>query len=119
VQPWEKNMVGAVEKAILTSDLGLMPNTAGQVIRIVMPPLTEQRRKELVKVVHHEGENAKVAIRNVRRDGNQHCKDLLKQKAITEDEDRRAEEDIQKLTDRYVKDVDAVVKHKEDELMQM
>ena len=119
VQPWEKNMVGAVEKAILTSDLGLMPNTAGQVIRIVMPPLTEQRRKELVKVVHHEGENAKVAIRNVRRDRNQHCKDLLKQKAITEDEDRRAEEDIQKLTDRYVKDVDAVVKHKEDELMQM
>lgn len=119
VQPWEKNMVGVVERAILSSDLGLNPNTAGQVIRIVIPPLTEQRRKELAKVVAHEGENAKVAIRNVRRDANHHCKELLKGKSITEDEDRRAEEDIQKLTDRFVKDVDGVVKHKEEELMQL
>jgi ribosome recycling factor len=95
------------------------PNTAGQVIRIVLPPLTEQRRKELAKVVAHEGENTKVAIRNIRRDANSHCKDLLKAKAITEDEDRKAEEDIQKLTDRFVKEVDVVAKHKEDELMQL
>jgi ribosome recycling factor len=119
VTPWEKNMVGPVEKAILGSDLGLTPNTAGQVIRIVFPPLTEQRRKELVKVVHHEGENAKVAIRNVRRDANQHIKDLLKNKQITEDEEKKSEEDVQKLTDKYVKEVDGVVKHKEDELMQL
>lgn len=119
VTPWEKNMVGPVEKAILGSDLGLTPNTAGQVIRIVFPPLTEQRRKELVKVVSHEGENAKVAIRNVRRDANHHVKDLLKNKQITEDEEKKSEEDIQKLTDKYVKEVDAVVKHKEDELMQL
>ncbi len=119
VQPWEKAMVVAVERAIMTSDLGLTPNTAGQVIRIVLPPLTEQRRKELAKVVAHEGENTKVAIRNIRRDANSHCKDLLKAKAITEDEDRKAEEDIQKLTDRFVKEVDVVAKHKEDELMQL
>ncbi|MGE4071404.1 MAG: ribosome recycling factor [Lysobacterales bacterium] len=119
VQPWEKPMVSAVEKAIMTSDLGLTPNTAGQVIRIVIPPLTEERRRDLAKVVSHEGENTKVAIRNVRRDANHHCKELLKAKIATEDEDRRAEDDIQKLTDRFVKEVDAVVKHKEDELMQL
>lgn len=119
VTPWEKKMVLAVEKAIMASDLGLNPVTAGQLIRIVLPPLTEQRRKELAKVVHHEGEGAKVAIRNVRRDAIQHVKELLKKKLITEDEDKRAEDDIQKLTDRYVKDVDGVVKAKEDELMQL
>ncbi|MCU0753551.1 MAG: ribosome recycling factor [Xanthomonadales bacterium] len=119
VTPWEKKMVLAVEKAIIGSDLGLNPVTAGQLIRIVLPPLTEQRRKELAKVVHHEGEGAKVAIRNVRRDAIQHVKELLKKKLITEDEDKRAEEEIQKLTDRHVKDVDAVVKAKEDELMQL
>ena len=119
VTPWEKPMVAAVERAIMTSDLGLQPNTAGQVIRIALPPLTEQRRKDLAKVVAHEGENAKVAIRNVRRDANHHCKELLKAKVVTEDEDRRAEEDIQKLTDKMVKEVDAVSKHKEDELMQL
>lgn len=119
VTPWEKKMVLAVEKAIMASDLGLNPVTAGQLIRIVLPPLTEQRRKELAKVVHHEGEGAKVAIRNVRRDAIQHVKDLLKKKLITEDEDKRAEEEIQKLTDRHVKDVDAVVRAKEDELMQL
>ncbi|HOV57261.1 MAG TPA: ribosome recycling factor [Rhodanobacteraceae bacterium] len=117
ITPWEKNMVQAVEKAILASDLGLNPTTAGTVIRINLPPLTEQRRKELSKHVHHEGENAKVAVRNVRRDAMQHVKELLKEKKITEDEERRAEEDIQKLTDKFVKDVDVVVKAKEDELM--
>lgn len=117
ITPYEKAMVAAVEKAIHASDLGLTPNTAGQVIRINLPPLTEQRRKELSKHVHGEGENAKVAVRNVRRDAMQHVKELLKEKKITEDEERRAEEDIQKLTDKAVKDVDAVVKAKEDELM--
>jgi len=119
VTPWEKPMVTAVERAILASDLGLTPNTAGTVIRISIPPLTEQRRKDLAKVVSHEGENAKIAIRSVRRDANQGVKDLLKAKLVTEDDDRKAEDDIQKLTDRFVKEVDVVVKHKEDELMQL
>ncbi|HQW65301.1 MAG: ribosome recycling factor [Xanthomonadales bacterium] len=117
ITPWEKSMVGAVEKAILGSDLGLTPTTAGVVIRINLPALTEERRKELGKHVHHEGEAAKVAVRNVRRDAMQQVKDLLKDKKITEDEERRAEEDIQKLTDRFVKDVDGVVQAKEKELM--
>ncbi|MCX7556678.1 ribosome recycling factor [Xanthomonadaceae bacterium JHOS43] len=117
ITPWEKGMVGAVEKAIYASDLGLTPNTAGTVIRINLPPLTEERRRELTKLVHAEGENAKVAIRNVRRDALQQVKELQKAKAIGEDDERRAEEDIQKLTDKAVKDVDAVVKAKEDELM--
>lgn len=117
ITPWEKNMVAAVEKAIFASDLGLTPNTSGQIIRIILPPLTEERRKELSKHVSHEGENAKVAIRNIRRDAIQHVKELLKSKQITEDEERKAEDDIQKLTDRFVKEVDNVVKAKEDELM--
>jgi ribosome recycling factor len=117
LQTWEKTTVTAVEKAILASDLGLTPNVAGQIIRIALPPLTEQRRKELVKVVNHEGENSKVAVRNVRRDAMQHVKDLLKSKLITEDEEKRAEEDIQKLTDKFVKEVDGVCKAKDDELM--
>jgi ribosome recycling factor len=117
ITPWEKTMVGVVEKAIFASDLGLTPNTAGQIIRINLPPLTEERRKELSKHVAHEGENAKVAIRNIRRDALHQVKELLKSKQITEDEERRAEEDVQKLTDKFVKDVDGVVKAKEDELM--
>jgi ribosome recycling factor len=117
ITPWEKNMVAPIEKAIMTSDLGLNPTTAGTVIRINLPALTQERRKELSKHVAHEGENAKVAIRNVRRDAMQHVKELLKDKKITEDEERRAEEDVQKLTDKFVKDVDGVVKTKEDELM--
>jgi ribosome recycling factor len=117
ITPWEKNMVQAVEKAILASDLGLTPTTAGTTIRINLPALTEQRRKELSKHVAHEGENAKVAIRNIRRDAMHHVKELLKDKKITEDEERRAEEDVQKLTDKFVKDVDVVTKAKEDELM--
>lgn len=117
ITPWEKPMVQAVEKAILASDLGLTPNTAGTVIRINLPALTEERRRELSKHVHAEGENAKVAIRNIRRDANQSVKDLLKDKQITEDEERRSEDDIQKLTDGAIKDVDDVVKAKELELM--
>ena len=106
-----------MEKAILASDLGLTPNTAGTTIRLNLPALTEERRRDLTKVVHGEGEDAKVAIRNIRRDANQHVKDLLKEKQVTEDEVRRAEEDIQKLTDKAIKDVDEVVKAKEQELM--
>ena len=117
ITPWEKGMVGPIEKAILASELGITPTTAGTVIRINLPPLTEERRKELAKHVAHEGESAKVAVRNVRRDAMQHVKDLLKSKKITEDEERRSEDDVQKLTDRFVKDIDTVVKTKEDELM--
>ena len=117
IQPWEKNMVQPIEKAIMTSDLGLNPVTAGTMIRINLPPLTEERRKELTKHVHHEGESAKVAVRNIRRDAMHHVQQLLKDKKITEDEERRGEEDVQKLTDKFVKDVDGVVKAKEDELM--
>jgi ribosome recycling factor len=117
ITPWEKTMVQAVEKSIIAANLGLNPTTAGTVIRINLPPLTEERRKELSKHVAHEGENAKVAIRNVRRDALHHIKELLKDKKITEDEERKAEDDTQKLTDKFVKDVDGVVKSKEDELM--
>ncbi|WP_045764550.1 ribosome recycling factor [Xanthomonas albilineans] len=117
ITPWEKQMVSAVEKAILASDLGLTPNTAGTTIRLNLPTLTEERRRELSKVVHGEGEDTKVAIRNIRRDANQHIKDLLKDKKVTEDEARGSEDDIQKLTDKAIKDVDEVVKSKEQELM--
>ncbi|GAA0888111.1 ribosome recycling factor [Rhodanobacter soli] len=117
ITPWEKNMVAPIEKALMASDLGITPTTAGTVIRLNMPALTEERRKELAKHVGHEGENAKIAIRNVRRDALQQVKDLLKEKLITEDDDRRIDDEIQKLTDRAVKDVDAVVKAKEEELM--
>jgi ribosome recycling factor len=117
ITPWEKNMVAPIEKALMASDLGITPTTAGTVIRLNMPALTEERRRELAKHVGHEGENAKIAIRNVRRDALQQVKDLLKEKLITEDDDRRVDDEIQKLTDRAVKDVDAVVKAKEEELM--
>lgn len=117
VTAWDKNMVPVIEKAILTSDLGLNPMTAGTVIRIPLPPLTEERRVELTKVVHHEGENAKIAIRNIRRDANHHIKELLKEKEISEDEDRRAEQEIQQLTDLAVSKVDEIVAEKEKELL--
>ena len=117
ITPWEKQMVGAVEKAILGSDLGLTPNTSGTVIRLNLPALTEERRKELSKVVHGEGEDTKVAIRNIRRDANHQVKELLKDKQVTEDEASRSEADIQKLTDNAIKGVDEVVKAKEQELM--
>lgn len=117
ITPWEKPIVSAVEKAILASDLGLTPNTAGMVIRLNLPPLTEERRRDLAKVVHSGGEDAKVAIRNIRRDANHQVKELLKEKKITEDEATRAEADIQKLTDEAIKNVDEVVKAKEQELL--
>ncbi|HAT8145936.1 TPA: ribosome recycling factor, partial [Legionella pneumophila] len=109
VTPWEKSMVAAIEKAILNSDLGLNPATAGTAIRVPMPPLTEERRKELIKVVRHEGEQGRVSIRNIRRDANNQLKELVKEKAISEDDERRAAEAIQKLTDRYISEVDAVL----------
>ena len=117
ITPWEKQMVSAVEKAILASDLGLTPNTAGTTIRINLPALTEERRRELTKLVHSEGEAAKVAIRNIRRDANQQAKDLLKDKAISEDDERRFEGEVQKITDDAIRNVDEVVKAKEQELM--
>lgn len=117
ISPWEKQMVSAIEKAIINSDLGLNPTTAGMVIRINLPPLTEERRKDLTKVVHSGGEDAKVAIRNIRRDANQSVKELLKEKAVSEDDVRRSEDEIQKLTDAAIKEVDEVVKAKEEELM--
>ena len=119
VTPWDKTMVKVIEKAILTSDLGLNPNTAGQVIRIPLPPLTEERRVELGKVVHHEGENAKVAIRNIRRDANHHIKELLKNKDISEDEDHKAEIEIQDVTNLAVSKVDDIVAEKEKELLEI
>ena len=119
ITPWEKPMVAAIEKAILTSDLGLNPASVGTVIRVPMPSLTEQRRKDLVKVVKHEGENARVAIRNVRRDANGHIKELLKEKAASEDDARRGEEAIQKLTDKYTASVDKAVEAKEKEMMEI
>ncbi|WP_298291060.1 ribosome recycling factor [Thiomonas sp.] len=117
VQPWEKKMVQAVEKAIRESDLGLNPQTQGDIIRVPMPPLTEERRRELVKVIKQEGETARVAVRNLRRDANQSFKDLLKAKEISEDEDRRAQDEVQKLTDRYIAEIDKLLAQKETEIM--
>lgn len=117
VQPWEKNMVAPIEKAIRSSDLGLNPATSGMLIRVSLPPLTEERRRELTKVVKHIGEEAKVAIRNLRRDANEHVKRLLKDKEISEDDQKRSEKDIQKLTDNFIAQVDATVANKEKEVM--
>ena len=117
VTPWEKKMVGAVEKAIRDSDLGLNPSSQGDLIRVPTPALTEERRRDLIKVVKNEAENAKVAVRNVRRDANATLKDLLKDKAISEDDERRSQEEIQKLTDRYIAEVDKVLQAKETDLM--
>lgn len=119
VQPWEKPMVQKVEKAIRDSDLGLNPANQGDLIRVPMPMLTEERRRDLTKVVRHEGENAKVAIRNLRRDANQSFKDAVKDKVISEDDDRRGQDLIQKLTDKYVAEVDKLLAEKEQELMQI
>jgi len=117
VQPYEKNMIGKVEKAIRDGDLGLNPATNGDMIRVPMPALTEERRKELIKVVRGDGENAKVAVRNVRRDANDALKKLLKDKEISEDDERRAQEEIQKLTDKFVVEVDKMLQVKEADLM--
>ena len=117
VQPWEKKMVQVVDKAIRESDLGLNPSTSGDLIRVPMPPLSEERRRELTKVVRHEGEQAKVAVRNLRRDANEHLKKLLKDKEIPEDDERRAQDDVQKLTDRFVVEIDRMLAVKEQEIM--
>jgi ribosome recycling factor len=117
VTPWEKKMIPVVEKAIRESDLGLNPATSGDLIRVPMPPLTEERRKELIKVVHKEAEAAKVAVRNVRREANDQLKKLLKDKQCSEDEERRAHDDLQKVTDRFVAEVDRLLQAKEADLM--
>jgi ribosome recycling factor len=119
VTPWEKNMVGPIDKAIRASDLGLNPVSAGTTIRVPLPPLTEERRRDLVKVLRSEGEGAKVAIRNIRRDANSQLKARLKDKKITEDAERQAQDDIQKLTDRHIQDVDRILAAKEAELMEI
>lgn len=117
VTPWEKKLTHAVEKAIRDADLGLNPSTTGDIVRVPMPLLTEERRRDLTKIVKGEGETAKVAVRNVRRDANTHLKDLLKKKSIAEDEERRAQDDIQKLTDRHIAEIDKSLQTKEAELM--
>ncbi len=119
VAPWEKQMVAVVEKAIMNSGLGLNPSTAGTLIRIPMPPLTEERRRELVKVVKNDGENTKVAVRNIRRDANSDFKELLKEKEVSEDESHQAEDKVQKITDKYVTMIDEVIAVKEKELMEV
>ncbi len=117
ITPWENSMVAVLEKAIMSSDLGLNPTTAGMVIRVIMPQLTEERRKDLVKVVRHEAEKGRVAIRNIRRDANTDFKELLKEKEISEDEEHQAEDEIQKLTDQFIKEIETVLEQKEKDLM--
>jgi ribosome recycling factor len=117
IQPWEQGMVKPVEKAIMESDLGLNPNTAGTVIRVPMPALTEERRKDLIRVVRQEAEQARVAVRNIRRDANNDLKSLVKEKLISEDDERRGQEIIQKVTDQHIKEIDGVLEAKEKDLM--
>jgi len=119
VSPWERSMVQVIEKAILKSDLGLTPATAGQVIRIPLPPLTEERRREMTKLVRHEAENARVSVRNVRRDVMNELKEMLKEKLLSQDDEKRAHDEVQKLTDKHVADIDQVLAEKEKELMQV
>jgi ribosome recycling factor len=119
ISPWEKAVVQAIEKAIFKSDLGLTPQTAGTVIRIPMPPLTEERRREITKVLRHDAENARVAVRNVRRDVMNDIKERLKKKLVSQDDERRAETEVQKLTDKHVADIDALLAAKEKEVMQV
>ncbi|HZM34940.1 MAG TPA: ribosome recycling factor [Burkholderiales bacterium] len=117
VTPFEKKMVQSVEKAIRDSDLGLNPATSGDTVRVPMPPLTEERRRELIKVVKHEAENARVAVRNLRRDANQHLKDALKKKEVSENDERRAQDEVQKMTDRHIAEIDKLLQQKEAELL--
>ena len=117
IQPWDKKMIQAVEKAIRDSDLGVNPATSGDVIRVPMPPLTEERRREMTKIVKHEGEEAKVAVRNIRRDAITHIKDLAKKHEVSEDDDKRAETEIQKMTDKATTDIDKLIAEKEKDLM--
>ncbi|MEE8107534.1 MAG: ribosome recycling factor, partial [Gammaproteobacteria bacterium] len=119
VNPWEKPMIKVVEKAIMTADLGLNPTTAGTVIRVPLPPLTEERRKDMTRVVRHEAENARVAVRNIRRDALHDVKELLKEKMITEDDDHRAHDEVQKLTDDHVARIDKILAEKEAELLEV
>ena len=119
VQPWEKGMAAKIEKAIRESDLGLNPSTQGELIRVPTPALTEERRRDLTKVVRHAGEDCKIAIRNLRREANEHLKKLLKDKAVAEDEERRAQDDVQRLTDRTINEVDRLVQGKEAEILQV
>lgn len=119
ITPWENTLVPVIEKAILSSDLGLNPTTAGTVIRVIMPPLTEERRKDLVRVVKQEAEKGRVAIRNIRRDANTDCKDLLKEKEISEDEEHQNQDDIQKLTDQFIKEIESILEQKEKDLMEV
>ena len=119
VTPWERTMVPVIEKAIMKSELGLNPATAGTVIRIPMPALTEERRREMAKIVRHEAENGRVAVRNVRRDVMNELKDMLKEKLVSQDDDRRAQDEVQKLTDKHVADIDQALAEKEKELMQV
>ena len=117
VQPWEKNMGAKIEKAIRESDLGLNPASLGDLIRVPMPPMSEERRKEMTKLVRHEGENAKIAIRNLRRDANEHVKKLVKDKVASEDDQKRAEAEVQKVTDKHIAEIDHLVADKEKEIM--
>ena len=117
IQAWEKPMIAKVEKAVRDADLGLNPATQGDIIRVPMPSLTEERRRELIKMVKHEAENAKVAVRNLRRDANTHLKDALKKKEVSEDDERRIQDDVQKLTDRFVAEIDKILADKEKDLM--
>lgn len=119
VQPWEKGMAGKLEKAIRDSDLGLNPASVGELIRVPMPVLTEERRRDLIKVVKQEGESARVSVRNLRRDANNSLKDAVKEKEISEDDERRGQDEIQKLTDKYIGEIDALLAHKEEELLQV
>lgn len=119
VQTWEKKLIPDVQKAIMNADLGLNPVTAGDVIRVPLPPLTEERRKEMTRIVRHEAENARVAIRNIRRDANQQLKALIREEHLAKDAEHRAEDEIQKLTDNYIKEVDEVLKEKEHDLMEI
>jgi ribosome recycling factor len=119
VQPWEKGMGAKIEKAIRESDLGLNPASMGDLLRVPMPPMSEERRKEMTKLVRHEGENAKIAIRNLRRDANEHVKKLVKDKIATEDELKRAEAEVQKATDKHIAEIDQLVANKEKEIMEV
>jgi ribosome recycling factor len=119
IQPWDKSVIASIEKAIMKSDLGLTPNNDGTVIRLAIPQLTQERRNELVKGAKKKAEDARVAVRNIRRDANDHLKVLQKEKQISEDDDKRAMEDMQKLTDKYVKEIDHILEHKEQEIMEV
>lgn len=119
IQPWDKSVIATIEKAIQKSDLGLTPNNDGSVIRLAIPQLTQERRNELVKSAKKKAEDSRVAVRNIRRDANEHLKALQKEKLISEDDDKRAQEEVQKLTDKYIKEIEHILEHKEQEIMEV